>query len=140
MPIRTNMHVAVVRKVFEELRSIDELERRDLQGAVGEDRVVQVEDGQDVRSNVGDDHVGDEDSESQGSERQIQTAEAQSRQGDEATHNRRRGHTEGETPECDPLGEPRSGEADVEDDDGGDRSERHRCQVDLPGVSGQQGQ
>ena len=75
MPIRMKMQVDVVRNVFDEAE-VDraELERRDLQRAVGEDREVQVEDGQHVRGDVGDDHVGDEDAEGQGGQRQVQPA------------------------------------------------------------------
>ena len=59
---------------------------------------MQVEDGQDVRRNVGDDHVGDEDAEGQGGERQIEATEAKGRQRDEAADDGRDGHAEERVP------------------------------------------
>ena len=103
------MHVDTVRKVFGEVE-VDgtDLGRRDLQGAVGEDREVHVEDGQDVREDVGDDHVRDEDPEGEGGQRQVETSETERRQGDEPADDGGDHHPQDDAPHRDALGRTRA--------------------------------
>ena len=92
----TKMQVETVRNVFVELRSIGP----SFSGGIcsvplGKIEKLHVEDRQHVRGDVGDDHVGDEDAEGQGGQRQVEAAQAEAGQGDEATddgrHRPRRG-------------------------------------------------
>ena len=117
-----------------------ELERRDLEGPVGEDREVDVEDRQDVRGDVVQDHVGDEDAEGQGGQGQVEAPEPEGGERDQATDQRGDDDAEEQPPDRDPLVEPGAGETQVEHDDRGDGPEGDRGQVDLTGIARQQGE
>ncbi len=122
-----------------------QIERADLdlgnvQRPVGEDREVGVEDGQDVRVDVPDDHVGDEHPEGQRGQGQVEPSQPEGGQGDQPTDHPRRGYPDQNAPQRDPRVETYAGQPQVEDEDGGDGPEGHRGQVDLPGIAGEQRQ
>ena len=105
MPMSTKMQTEVVRNVLVEVRSIGPT----LSGGIWSVPFGKIEKctwriGQHVRCDVRDDHVGHEDAEGEGGQRQVEAAQPQGGEGDQAADERGDHHAEEQPHSGDPLG------------------------------------
>ena len=135
------MTVDAVRNVFCDEKSIGPSFGGGIWSApLGKMEKLHVEDGQHVRKDVGDDHVGHEHAEGQRGQGQVEAAQPEGGKCDEPADNGGHDDTEHNAPQRDALRLAAARQAQVEHDDGGDGPERDGGQVDLPGVSGEERQ